>query len=178
MAIMPSIWKNIVVIALAIEAVANGLYCLIYTRKLYPDAVFQYAVFGRGMMSIVIGLLSFFLPIMLHQQHEIVIKVVIRIFAVYLLISTALQLFSSSKLRDTGVERKHFVIESIISIIVAVVLFIIAAKLGTIVVRIVGIAAILFDAVFLFISYKNRPLVHEAVEVVDDISGEMEKSDE
>ena len=178
MIFMPSLWIDIIVILLAIEAVANGLYSLIYTRKLYPDSVFQYAVFGRGMFSIVIGLLSFLLPILLHQQHDVVVKVVIRIFAVYLIISTLLELFASAKLRDTGVDRKQFVIESIISIIAAVVLFVIAAKVGSIVVRIIGIGAVLIGAMFIFFSWKNRPLVQEPVEVVDDISGEMEKSND
>ncbi len=178
MLFMPNLWIDIIVILLSIEAVANGLYCLIYTRKLYPDTVFQYTVLARAMFSIVIGLLSFLLPIILHKEHADIWTVMIRVYAVYLILSTVLQLFASSKLRDTGIDRKNFIIESVISIIASIILFIVAAHVGPAIVRIIGIIALLLGGIFIFLAYKNRPLVQEPVEVVDDISGDLEKSNE
>ena len=56
MTITPAGCIKAVVIILGIEAVANGIYQLIYTRKLFPDAAFQYSVIIRGMLSIVVSL--------------------------------------------------------------------------------------------------------------------------
>ena len=48
---------------MGIEAVVNGIYSLVHTRKLVPDSDFQKLVFIRGTLSIVVGLLAFFLPL-------------------------------------------------------------------------------------------------------------------
>ncbi len=172
----PKFCTNVIIALLGIEGVANGVYNLVYTRKLLPNSSFQYAIIIRGMISIVIGLSAFFFPIIWSKTVFEICKIMIRIFAVYLIVATVLQLFASAKMRDTGIERKKFIQESVISLIGAVVLFIIAAKVGTLVIRIIGIATLLFGAAYIIYGYKNRPIIQEGVEVVDDISGDIEKS--
>ena len=173
MTITPSGCIKAVVIILGIEAVANGVYQLLYTRKLFPDAAFQYSVIIRGMLSIVVGLLAFFLPL---RFAEIIWTVMLYVLAVYLLVGSALLLFSCGKLQNTNVDRRQFITEAVISIILALIMLLIPVHVGTTLVRIAGIVLILTGAAFIVLYIKNKPLVQEPVQVMDDISGDLTNS--
>lgn len=174
MLIVPKQCVKAVVILFGIEAVANGIYSLMYTRKLIPDASFQYTVICRGMLSIVIGLLAFFLPLRFAQAMW---TVMLFVLAIYLIVGALLQMYAVGKLRNTGIARSQFVIESIASICAAIIMLIIGTQNGVPFVRIAGIVVLLFGIVYIYFARKNSPLVQEPVEVVDDISGTIEKSD-
>lgn len=106
MIFLPSACIKAVVILLGIEALANGVYQLLYTRKLYSDVTFQYSVLIRGMFSIVVGLLACFLPL---RFAQIMWTVMLYVLAFYLLAGSALLFFSIGKLRDSSVERRQLV---------------------------------------------------------------------
>lgn len=173
--IVPKQCVKAIVILLGIESVANGIYSLMYTRKLIPDSSFQYAVISRGMFSIVVGLLAFFLPL---KFAAAMWDIMLFVLAVYLIIGALLELYATGKLRETGVDRKQFILETVISVCAAIIMFIIGAKHGTSFVRIVGAVVFILGICSFFITWKIRPIVQEPVEVVDDISGTIEKSDE
>ena len=173
MTITPAGCIKAVVIILGIEAVANGIYQLVYTRKLFPDVAFQYSVIIRGMLSIVVGLLAFFLPL---RFAEMLWTVMLYVLAVYLLVGSALLLFSCGKLQDTNVDRRQFITEAVISIILALVMLLIPVHVGTALVRIAGIVLILVGIAFVIFYMKNKPLVQEPVQVMDDISGDLTNS--
>lgn len=173
MTITPAGCIKAVVIILGIEAVANGIYQLVYTRKLFPDAAFQYSVIIRGMLSIVVGLLAFFLPL---RFAEMLWTVMLYVLAVYLLVGSALLLFSCGKLQNTNIDRKQFITEAVISILLALVMILIPVNIGTALVRIAGIALIIIGAAFVVFYIKNKPLVQEPVQVMDDISGDLTNS--
>ena len=80
--------------------------------------------------------------------------------------------------RDTSVDRRQFVLEALISIVIALIMIIIPIKLGTSLIRIGGTVIFLIGAVYILFYIKNRPEVREPIEVVDDISGDLEKSNE
>lgn len=164
-----------VVILLGIEAFLNGMYQLLYTRKLFPDTTFQYSVLIRGMMSIVVGLLALFLPL---RFAAVMWSIMLYVLAFYLLVGSGLLLFSIGKLRDSSVDRRQFVIEALISIVIAAIMIVIPIKVGTSLIRIGGIVIILIGASYIFFYIKNRPEVQEPIEVMDDISGDLEKSNE
>ena len=177
--IIPKQCLNAVVILLGIEAVANGIYNLMYIRKLVPDSSFQFTVICRGMLSLVIGLLAFFLPVRFAKVVEGIWTIALYILAVYLIAGAILELFAMGKIRNTEIDRKQYILEALISIIAAVILFIVPAeKVGTAILRICGLVVALFGAIYLFYTWKNRPIVQEPVEVIDEISGEIEKSSE
>ncbi len=166
-----------IVILLGIEAIANGIYNLMYTRKLVPDSSFQFTIICRGMLSLVIGLLAFFLPLRFMRVVESIWTIVLYILAVYLIASAALELFAMGKIRDSEIDRKQYILESLISIVAAFVLFLVpAAKIGTAILRISGLVMALVGGLYVFYAWKNRPLGHSPVEVIDDISGEIENS--
>ena len=175
MLIWPTGCIKAVVVLLGIEAVANGVYQLLYTRKLFSDVTFQYSVLIRGMMSIVVGLLAFFLPLKFAATMWVVMLYVL---AIYLLLGSALLLFSIGKLRDSDVNRSQFVLEALISIVLAIIIIMIPIKVGTALIRFGGILVLLTGATYIFYYLRNRPEVREPIEVVDEISGDFEKSDE
>ena len=175
MLIWPGLWIKAIVILLGIEALANGVYQLLYTRKLYSDVTFQYSVLIRGMFSIVTGLLACVLPL---RFAQVMWTVMLYVLAFYLLTGSALLFFSIGKLRDSSVERRQLVIEAVISILLAVIIIIIPIKIGTALIRIGGIAIFVIGAAYIFYYLRNRPDVQEPIEVMDDISGDLEKSNE
>ena len=77
MTIWPAGCIQAVVVLLGIEAIVNGGYQLIYTRKLFTDTTFQYSVMIRGMISIVIGLLAVFLPLHFAAAMAFILMVVL-----------------------------------------------------------------------------------------------------
>lgn len=175
--IIPRQCMKAIVILLGIEAIANGIHSLVYTRKLAPDSSFQFTVICRGMLSLVIGLLAFFLPIRFVNIVDSIWTVVLYILACYLIVGAILELFAMGKIRDTEIDRKQYIFEAIVSIVVAIILFLVPGeKLGNAVLRILGLVVALFGGVYLVYEWKNRPIVQEPVEVIDEISGEIEKS--
>lgn len=173
MAVKPGFWIKAAVILLGVEAVANGLYQLIYTRKLFPDAAFQYSVLIRGMFSIVVGLLAFFLPL---KFAAVLWTVMLNVLAVYLLIGSLILLYSVGKLRDSGVDRRQFIMEAVISIAIALLMLFVPLEIARAFVRIIGLGLFVAGTLLGFIYYKNRPLVQEPVQVMDDISGDLTNS--
>lgn len=171
MIIMPRGFIKAAVILLGIEAVVNGVYTLVYTRKFISEASVQFTIICRSMLSIVIGLLAFFLPLVV---ADVMWTVMLYVLAVYLLADAVLELYAIGKLRDAGVERRYFIREAVISIVVAVILFIIPAKIGTLIVRICGLILLILGASYSFYEWNSRPILQEHVEVVDDISGTID----
>lgn len=168
--IFPEPIIGLIVILLGIEAIANGIYGLIYVRKILPDFSFQRVVIIRSMVSIVVGLIA---VVGRFRLAEGAWKALIVVLAIYFIVSSLLQMYALGKMRETEVDRKQFLFETIASIALAVVLFIIFASITT-VVRIIGAVILIYAAVYFFIEWRSRPIMAEKVEVVDDISGTVE----
>ena len=163
---------SIVVALMGIEAVVNGIYSLVHTRKLVPDSDFQKLVFIRGTLSIVVGLLAFFLPLVV---AKVVATVMMYVLGFYLLASAVILLYSSSKLRDTQIDRNNFNLEAVISIIVGIIFFIVPAEIGEVLVRIAGFIMFALGGIMLFYNWKKQaPLQGGNVEILDDISENIE----
>ena len=158
--ISPEYCKKAVIFLLGLEAVVNGIYSMIVTRKIITDSLFQYSMIFKGMLSIVVGLLAIFLSIFFDN----VVTALIITLAVYFFIDTIIQIFASGKLREDPEARKKTVFEAVILCIILVNAIIYIAG-G--VMLIIGLFMIVYDI-------KNRPIVAEKVEVVDDISGTIE----
>lgn len=166
MVIIPNQCIKAVVVVLGVGAIANGVYNLLYIRKLVPDISFQRVIISRAMMSIVIGLLAFFLPLIF---AEVMWTIMIYVLAVYLLLSAGMELYAAGKLRDTGIDRRQFLLDALISIAAAIAMFIIPAKIGIAFVRLAGLVLILVGAAYIFYAWRNRPAEQVEAEVVDDI---------
>ncbi|MFA6856310.1 MAG: DUF308 domain-containing protein [Treponema sp.] len=167
MIIVPDKCIKAAVVILGVEAIANGIFSLIKIRQLISDKDFQSAVLVRGIISIIIGLLAVILPL---RFAEIMWTVMLYVLAAYLLFAALLELYAVAKLRNTGIERKQYVVEAIVSIICALILFIIPQQAGMVIIRILGVVVLLVSLVYVLYEWRNRPIVVDNVEVVDDNS--------
>ena len=158
---------KITVILLGLEAIVNGVFCLVKVRQLISDKDFQIAVLIRGIISIIIGVLAVVLPL---RFAATMWTAMLYMLAAYLIVAVILELYAVAKLRDTGIERKRYIIEAIVSVISAIILFIIPQQIGVTVIRILGVVVLLVSVVFLLYEWRNRPIVVDNVEVVDDNS--------
>jgi uncharacterized membrane protein HdeD (DUF308 family) len=167
MIVSPDKCIKVAVLLLGVEAILNGVFNLVKIRQLIVDKDFQLAVFVRGIISIVIGLLAVILPL---RFAAAMWTIMLYVIAAYLLLAAVLELYAVAKLRNAGIERKQYVLEAIVSIICSVILFIIPHQIGMVIIRVLGVVVLLVSMVYVLYEWRNRPIVVDNVEVVDDNS--------
>lgn len=166
---IPAEVTRVIVIVLGAEAIVNGIVNLISTRNLIADESFRLSMLIRGVVSIVVGLLAVFLPIAFVQT---MLDIVCYGYAIYLLFASVLELYVIAKLRGTGLPRKQYAAEVLISIVVAIILFILPKDvLGTLVLRILGAIVLIIGALYIYVTLRNQKIdetIIESVVVEDD----------
>lgn len=149
----PEAWTKVVVIFIGASAIVNGLFNLFYVRKIISDSSYKKAVIIRGLFSLLVGLIAIILPLALVAT---VWTVMLYVLACYLIISSIIEIFVSIKLKASGINVRPYYGEILLSIILAIVLFIIPAKLGILILRIIGAALVVMGIGVLFWEFKNR----------------------
>lgn len=174
MIISPATFISMIVIILGVAAVVDGIFIMATTRNLILDPQYKTMMTVRGILSIVVGALSILLPLVI---ASLVYNVMAYVLAVYLLVSAVLQSYGISKLHRNGIMIRQSVIELLLSVLLAVVLFIIPAKTaGSIIVRIAGIA-ILAVGIFSGISQWRDRAITVTSEVTDDYEDAEEETE-
>lgn len=189
MSIKPEYILNASVIIASIFAVYNGLYYLIKKTTLIPgDNVYKWTVIARSFISIIMGVCGFYLPFIgkLSWSNALLMM------AIFYIVYAAVQLFLIIQITHSypdysqpnqGIKMKPYWIETVISILIFVV-FLILSKYYDSVSSFMNIAGIIFATagatiivIGIFTFFKEEEHGH-IVEVVDDISNEIKKSDE
>ena len=88
--------------------------------------------------------------------------------ALYLLVSSGMELYGIKKMDQVGINTKPYIAEIIGSIIIAIILFIIPAEIGTFIIRLLGFLIILVGIILLLAKTKREPLIVYAEEVPND----------
>ncbi len=153
----PEAWTKVVVIVLGIGAIVNGLFNLIYVRRVFDDTYFRRSIIIRGLLSLVVGLVAVILPL---AMAAAIWTVMVYMLAAYLLVSALLELFATVRLRSSGMDVRPYYGEIVGSIILAVVLFVIPAQVGVLLVRICGVLLVLSGAGILAWQWRNRGMEH------------------
>lgn len=175
MLVSPETFIAMAVIILGAAAVADGFFIMVTTRNLILDPEYKLMMTIRGIMSIVVGSVSILLPLFI---AAIAWKLMAYVLSVYLLISAGLQIYGISKLHRNGIMIRQSVVETIVSIILAIVLFIIPAKTaGGIIVGACGLVLLVSGLISAFLQWRNRPLtvIPEAVHTEEVSEEETEK---
>lgn len=176
MMISPETFISMVVIILGVAVIIDGLFIMITTRNLILDPQYRLMMTIRGILSIVTGIMAIFLPLFV---AKIIYSIMSYVLAIYLLISAALECYGISKLHRNGIMIRQSVIETLVSVVLAVILFIIPAKTaGSIIVRILGTVLLLIGIIWGIIQWKNRPLTvtPDSVTPEDDLKNSSENS--
>ena len=165
MLIVPEQCIKAIVIILGIFSIGNGIFNLFSIRKLIADSNFVKAITIRGAISILVGVLAIFLPLVF---AGILWTVMVYSLAFYLLISSGMEIYSTIKMNQFGINTKPYVAEIIGSIVIAIILLIIPAKIGTLIVRLLGLAIMIIGIGLLFFEIKSKPLIVHAEEIPEN----------
>lgn len=170
--IAPTSGIRVVVILMGIGAFVDGLVNLIKISKWSSDSQFHLTVIIRGWVSIVIGLLAVFLPLVMFNAVTTVVRVMLYVLGVYLLISAISEIYLISKLHKEEVPTKHLWSEVAGCVIAAVILFLLPKNYGEIIVRILGVLLIVAGVAYSIYEWRTASLVVEPDSVKDDISSD------
>ncbi|AEE17573.1 DUF308 domain-containing protein [Treponema brennaborense] len=157
MLLSPNSWIAVMVIILGSAAILNGVFNLFYLRSIIDDPYYRNAIIIRGILSIIVGLLAIILPLAI---AGFVWTVMTYTLAVYLLVSAGIEIYAALKMKAAGIPVKPYYSEIVVSVILAIVLFIISpSTLGTTLIRICGVLLILTGIGVIFWEWKNRNYV-------------------
>jgi uncharacterized membrane protein HdeD (DUF308 family) len=165
MLIVPQQCIKIIVILLGFFSLGNGIFNLFHIRKMVADPDFIKTINIRGIVSIVVGFLAIFLPL---AFAGILWTIMVYTLALYLLVSSGMELYGIKKMDQVGINTKPYIAEIIGSIIIAIILFIIPAEIGTFIIRLLGFLIILVGIILLLAKTKREPLIVYAEEVPND----------
>ena len=166
--ISPDTFISFFVILLGLAAIIDGIFILTATRDLIIDPQYKLIVTVRGVLSVVVGVLSVVLPI---AVAAVVWKAMAYTLAIYLIVSCGMQIYTITKLHRNGIMIRQSMIEVASSLVLALVLFIIPAQAaGHFIVRLFGLILLAIGIGLVLIQWKSRPevVVPDSVETVEE----------
>ena len=164
--IFPSFWFKVVVILLGIGAIVYGIYNLKITRSLSDGDYYHRTILIRGVVSIIIGVIAILFPLTLGKTMWFVM---VWVLIVYLIVSSALGFYAAALLKDTGINRKKYILENVVLLVIAIVLILISPKnLGEAIIRIVGIVTTVIGAIIIISSFISKNKEKKAKAKVDN----------
>lgn len=174
--IFPKRSIEVVVILLGICAIISGIYNLLKVYKISENLEFRKVVLIRSIISIVLGILAVVLPFAFIKVIETIVKVLLYVEAIYLILSAFAEIFMIEKLKSENANVKNLQLEILGSILIAVLLFLLAANFGETVVRILGVLCMIAGISYSIFYYFHKPIVVEA-ENVRDLDADSNEGD-
>lgn len=165
--IFPKRSIEVVVILLGICAIISGIYNLLKVYKISENPEFRKVVLVRSIISIVLGILAVVLPFAFIKVIETIVKVLLYVEAIYLILSAFAEIFMVEKLKSENTNVKNLQLEILGSILIAVLLFLLAANFAETVVRILGVICMVVGISYSIFYYFHKPIVVEAENVRD-----------
>lgn len=153
--IFPSFWIKLVVIMIGLAAIAYGIYCLKFTKELSEDIGYRRTIQIKGIVSIIAGLMAVLFPLAIGGAAW---TAMIWVLIIYLLASAAIGFYAAALLKDSGIERKRYIIENLLLLAAAVILILISPRtLGNAIIRLIGIVTLIAGvALILFDVFSSR----------------------
>ena len=184
MAAMPSACIKAVVVIVGLVAICGGGYNLFVDYKKTTNPQLKTSILVKSIASIVIGLIAVICPFALLKTAASIWNIITYILAVYLILFSFYGFFTASKMRESSPEEhKRIIKESLISLLIAILLFVIPIEnVGRTFVRIIGIAGLAIGVVLIIIeiAVSKRTVVVKAEDavVVDDAEAATESAAE
>lgn len=174
--IFPAFWIKLVVVIIGLAAIGYGIYSLKFTKVISDDESYRKTILIKSIVSIVAGAMAVLFPLAIGGAAW---SAMIWVLIFYLLLSGAAGFYAAALLKDSGVERKRYIIENLLLLAVAVVLILISPRsLGNAIIRLIGIIVLVGGlCLILFDVFSNRNVVEgEVVEVKDEAVSATEDS--
>ncbi len=146
--IFPSFWIKLVVIMIGLAAIAYGIYCLKFTKELSEDIGYRRTILIKGIVSIIAGVMAVLFPLAIGGAAW---TAMIWVLIIYLLASAAIGFYAAALLKDSGIERKRYIIENLLLLAAAVILILISPRtLGNAIIRLIGIVTLIAGVALIF----------------------------
>ncbi len=180
--IFPSFWIKLVVIMIGLAAIAYGIYSLKFTKAISDDISYRRTILIKSIVSIIAGVMAVLFPLAIGGAAW---TAMIWLLIIYLLASAAIGFYAAALLKDSGLERKKYIIENLLLLAIAVVLILISPRdLGKAIIRLIGIVVLVGGVgLILFDVFSNkgeievvvkdeRPVNHDGDAQVDATSND------
>ena len=109
--IFPSFWIKLVVVIIGLAAIAYGIYSLRFTKAISDDISYRRTIIIKSIVSIIAGLMAVLFPLAIGGAAW---TAMIWVLIIYLLASAAIGFYAAALLKDSGVERKRYIIENLL----------------------------------------------------------------
>lgn len=166
--IFPQFWIRLVVVIIGLAAIAYGIYCIKFTKAVSDDSYYKRTILIKSIVSIIAGVMAVLFPLAIGGAAW---TAMIWVLIIYLLVSAAIGFYAAALLKDSGVERKRFIVENLLLLAVAVVLILISPRaLGNAIIRLIGIIVMVAGivlVVFDILSSKNE-IKAEVIDVKEE----------
>lgn len=148
--IFPSFWIKLVVIMIGLASIGYGIYCLKFTKLISDDSYYRRTILIKSVISIIAGAMAVLFPLAIGGAAWVAM---IWVLIIYLIASAAIGFYAAALLKESGVDRKRYIIENLLLLAFSVVLILISPRaLGNAIIRLIGIiilvagvALIIFD---------------------------------
>ena len=147
MLISPVRFIEIFWILIGIAVVLEGFVTLFSVRPVVASPSARKMLLIRGILGIAVGLVAVFLPLFI---AGLVWTVMLSILAVEMVVSAVMEFLVIRDMRALGLSVRDYIIEAILLIAFAIILFIFPYKVGEIFIRVAGGAVIIAGCVSLF----------------------------
>ena len=145
--IFPAFWIKLVVIMLGLAAIVYGVYSLKFTKVISEDISYRRTILIKSIVSIAAGVMAVLFPLAIGGAAW---TAMIWLLIFYLLVSAAAGFYAAALLKDSGVERKRYIIENLLLLAVAVILILISPRsLGNAIIRLIGIITLVAGIVLI-----------------------------
>lgn len=164
------LFKQILVIALGLAAIVTGIVSLA-TMSRYSFGKFNHgSTLVKGVLGIVVGMFAVIMPL---ATGEAAWTIILYVLAAELTISACILFLDAFAVKSAGFPASPLVIEGIVSLVFAVVLFLFPRDVANLLVSILGITVLIIGVTLalLAIAFRHRGdgATIEAVDVeVDD----------
>ncbi|MFA5571046.1 MAG: DUF308 domain-containing protein [Sphaerochaetaceae bacterium] len=137
--IRQDLFKQIFVISLGVAAVIVSVVSLIMLGR-YAFTPFYYrSTLMKGVLGLIVGVLAIVMPL---STAETIWTIILYILAAQLVLGALISFVDVIALRKLGYKSSYHIWEGVISLVIAVVLFIFPQELATMLVTIVGLIII------------------------------------
>ncbi len=147
MLISPTRFIEIFWILIGIAVILEGFVTLFSVRPEIADPRLRKMLLMRSVLGIAVGLVAVFLPLFIAGA---VWTVMLYLLGIEMIASAAMEFLVIRDLRAIGLPIRGYVLESLLLIALALVLFIFPFKIGSLFVRLAGVAVIIAGIVALY----------------------------
>ena len=153
---------NVIIISFGIYLLINGINIFLTLSKLSNDKAFIISCYVRAIVTIILGIICVVMPVSIAHFAWKTLMIVI---GIYSLLSCITEIYSLSKLSNTGFSNKKYIYEIVTSLITAIIAFMLPSSFGFTIIKFAGFTLLVIAIIMAINCYKNRPIIDKDAKV-------------